>query len=113
MAEDWGVKISKTSNSATNIPTETTKKNFVILSNDATHKVSTQGVVSSDSNITHSLGFIPFWDAYILENSLTEAHPANGYWNSSWDISSDGTYLYCNEISGSNSLFYIIYLEEA
>lgn len=112
MAEDYGIKISKAGIDVTNTPTEATKKNFTILSTASTIKVSTQAVISADSNVAHGLGFTPAWDAYILENSLSEAHPATGYWNAYWHVSADDTYLYCDEISGSTALFYIIYLNE-
>jgi hypothetical protein len=109
---DYGIRVSKAGTDVKTIPTETTKKNYTLLSTNAVPKVSSQGVLSADSNIAHGLGFTPMWDAYILENSLTEAHPSTGYLNSSWQVSADSTYLYCDEISGSNKLFYIIYLDE-
>jgi len=116
---DYGFKISKPGTDVTDTPTDSTKKNFTIVSTDSAHKVSTQDVISSDTNVTHGLGFIPMWDVYILTDSGTKAHPASsgfsagvGFAASSWDVSADSTYLYCNELSGSNSLFYIIYLDQ-
>lgn len=109
---NYGIKISKEGTDVKSAPTETTKKNYTILSTETCPKVSTQAVISSDTNIAHGLGFIPMWDAYILQNGLTEAHPATGYWNSSWHISADSTYLYCDEKSGAFNLFYIIYLDQ-
>ena len=109
MPEDYGIKISKAGTEVTGIPTATTKKNFIVLSTDSVHKVSAQAVLSADSNITHSLGFVPMFDAYILTNSLTRAQIAK--FEKSWDVSSDATYLYCNETFGTNSLFYIIYAD--
>ena len=108
---NYGIKISKEGTDVKSAPTETTKKFYTILSTDTCPKVSTQAVIASDTNIEHGLGFIPMWDAYILQNSLTEAHPATGYGNASWDVMADATYLYCDENSGTDSLFYIIYLD--
>jgi len=119
MAEDYGIKISKAGTDVTTTPTSATKKNYTLLSTDSVHKVSTQAVVSVDTNVAHGLGFRPFWDAYILSDSLTRAHPAcsgfssgEGFSATTWDVSCDATYLYCDELSGSNSLFYIIYLDQ-
>jgi hypothetical protein len=109
---DYGIKISKAGTDVKTAPTSSTKKNYTILSTDTVPKVSTQAVVSSDTNVAHGLGFIPMWDAYILQDSLTEAHPVTPVPNQYWDISADDTYLYCNEIWGSYSVFYIIYLDE-
>jgi len=109
---DYGIKISKPTYDVKTALTKTNKKNFTILSTDSAHKVSTQLVVAADVNVAHGLGFRPFWDAYILTDTLSKATPVSGVWNKSWDISCDATYLYCNEISGTNSLFYIIYLNQ-
>lgn|SRR3990167_5861886 len=111
---DYGIKISKAGTAVTDVPTATTKKNFIILSTDSVHKVSAQAVVSADTNVAHGLGFAPFFDGYVLTDSLTRAYFAkNEEQNSkvSYDLSCDSTYLYCDEISASNSLFYIIYLD--
>lgn len=107
---DYGIKITKAGFEVTGVPTLTTKKNFSILSTDSAHKVSAQGVVSSDTNIAHGLGFAPFFDAYVLTNSLTRASVAKQ--GTSYDVSCDSTYLYLDEVFGSNSLFYIIYLDQ-
>lgn len=112
MAEDYGIKISADTVDVKDAITEATVKDFTILSTVANPKVSTQAVLTADSNIAHGLGFVPMWDAYILENTATEAHPCNGYGNTTWHVSSDATYLYCDEISGTNKLFYIIYLDQ-
>ena len=106
---DYGIKISKAGIEVTDTPTATTKKNFVVLSTDSVHKVSAQGVVSVDTNVKHGLGFAPMFDSYILENSLTEAHPQR--FETSFRVSSDSTYLYCDELFGTDSLFYIVYLD--
>ena len=108
----YGIKHSKAGYDVKTALTKTNKKNFTILNTDAAHKVSIQLVVAADVNVAHGLGFRPFWDAYILTNSLSRAAPVAGTWNKSWDVSCDATYLYCNEISGSDSLFYIIYLDQ-
>jgi len=110
---DYGIKITKAGYNATGVPSDTTKKNYTILSTDGCLLVKAQAVISSDSNVTHSLGFAPMWDAYKLSNSLTRANPATGYWNETWDLSCDSTYLYCNEVWGSDSLFYIYYYNQA
>jgi len=109
MAEDYGIKISKAGTDATNVPTVTTKKDFVVLSTDSVHKVSAQAVISSGSNISHGLGFAPMFDAYVLTDSLTKAYIVKQ--GESFDVSSDSTYLYSAEDYGSTSLFYIIYLD--
>lgn len=108
MAEDYGIKISKAGTDVKTAPTEATKKNYTILSTATCPKVSTQAVISADTNVAHGLGFIPMWDAYVLQNSLSEAHPVGD----TWDVEADATYLYCDEVYGSDSLFYIIYLDE-
>ena len=74
---NYGIKMSKATFDVKDTPTATTKKNYTILSTDSVHKVSAQAVVTSDTNVAHGLGFRPFWDAYILENSLTG--PNTGY----------------------------------
>ena len=110
MAESYGIKITKAGFSATDTPTSTTKKNYTILSTDSVHKVSAQAVVSADTNVAHGLGFAPMFDAYILTNSLTRAYPF--HFESSFRVSSDSTNLYCDELFGTDSLFYIIYLDQ-
>lgn len=111
--ENYGIKISKAGTNVSDIPSDATKKNFTLLSTESVHKVSAQAVISSSSNIAHGLGFIPMWDAYVLTDGLTKAHPVSvDTWStSSWEVSADATYLYCTEIFGSDSLFYIIYLD--
>ena len=107
---NYGIKISKAGTDVTSTPTATTKKNYVILSTDSVHKVSAQAVVSSDTNVAHGFSFAPMFDAYKLTDSLTKAVVAKFF--DGWDVSCDSTYLYCDEKSGTNSLFYIIYLDE-
>jgi len=111
---NYGIKISKAGYDVKTAPTTTTKKNYTILSTDSVHKVSAQAVVTSDTNVAHGLGFRPMWDAYVLTNSLSRARPATDYsdygYSSYWDVSCNATYLYCDETSGSETLFYIIYL---
>lgn len=109
---DYGIKVSKSGTDVKTAPTETTKKNYTILSTDSTIKVSTQAVVDADTDVAHGLGFVPMWDAYILKNSLTEAHPSGQLAVDTWGVSADATYLYCNEIYGTDKLFYIIYLND-
>lgn len=106
---DYGIKMSKAGTAVTGTPTATTKKNFIVLSTDAVHKVSAQAVVSADTNVTHSLGFVPMFDSYKLSNSLTEARLAR--FEEGWNVSSDSTYLYCDETFGTDSMFYIIYAD--
>ena len=107
---DYGIKIAKVGFDVNVVPTLTTKKNYTILSTDSVHKVSSQAVVSADANIAHGLGFAPFFDAYVLTDSLTRAHP--GKTASSFEVSCDSTNLYLDETFGTNSLFYIIYLDQ-
>ena len=111
MAEDYGIKITKAGYDVKDTPTAATKKNYTILSTDSAHKVSTQAVVTADTNVAHGLGFRPFFDAYALSDSLTIAHPESF---SAWgfSVTCDATYLYIDETWGSNSLFYIIYLDQ-
>jgi len=106
---NYGIKISKVGTDVATAPTTTTKKNYIVLSTDSVHKVSAQAVVSADTNIEHGLGFAPMFDGYVLTDSLTKAHLAKQ--GQSYDLTSDSTYLYCNETYGTNSLFYIIYLD--
>lgn len=104
---DYGIKITKAGFDVKTAPTASTKKNYTILSTDTSPKVSAQGVVSSNTNVAHGLGFVPMWDAYILQNSSTEAHPISG----STRVTADSTYLYITADS-SNKVFYIIYLDQ-
>lgn len=107
---DYGIKIARSGFSVTDVPSDSNKKNFVVLSTDSVHKVSTQGVVSADTNVSHGLGFAPMFDAYVLTNSLARAYPAKQ--GQSYDVSCDSTYLYLDETFGTNSLFYAIYLDQ-
>ncbi len=110
MAVDYGIKISKPGYAVTDTPTTTTKKNFTILSTDDVHKISTQGVITSSTNIAHGLGFTPYYDVFVLTDGDTLARHS---WNGSdgWSVLADATYLYCTESWGSNKLFYVIYLD--
>uniref|UniRef100_A0A6M3L094 Uncharacterized protein n=1 Tax=viral metagenome TaxID=1070528 RepID=A0A6M3L094_9ZZZZ len=114
--ENYGIKISKVGTNVTDVPTDPTKKNFTLLSTESVQKVSVQDTISSDANVEHGLGFIPMWDAYVITDSGTKAHPVTSGFtsgaSSTWEVSADNTYLYCNELSETNSLFYIIYLDE-
>ena len=58
----------------------------------------------------HGLGFAPLFDSYILSNSLSEARAS--HFESEFKVNCDSTYLYCDELYGTESLFYIIYLEQ-
>lgn len=104
---DYGIKVSKAGTDVKTAPTSSTKKNYTILSTDTVPKVSAQAIVSTNTNVAHGLGFIPMWDAYIVENSSTEAHPISG----STRVEADSTYLYITADS-SNKIFYIIYLDQ-
>ncbi len=113
MAVDYGIKISKPGYAVTDTPTTTTKKNFTILSTDDVHKISTQGVITSSTNIAHGLGFTPYYDTFVLTDSDTLARHSSDLWGSAygWSVTADATYLYCTKASGPNKLFYVIYLD--
>jgi len=102
---DYGIKISKVGTNVTDVPTETTIKNFTILSTVTCPKVLTQAVVSTNTNVAHGLGFAPLWDAYFLQNSSTEAHPIQS------GVTCDSTYLYVL-VPPSYKVFYVIYLDQ-
>lgn len=99
MAENYGIKISAASTEVTDTLTEATKKNFTILSTNSVLKVSAQDYLGSASNIAHSLGFVPIYEVYNIQNSSTEAHPTTN--------TADSTYVYCNDGD-----FYVIYLDQ-
>ena len=57
---DYGIKIAKPGYSVTAIPSETTKKNFIVLDSADAHKMLYAGYVSATS-YTHSLGYVPLF----------------------------------------------------
>lgn len=109
---DFGIKIAKQGFDVLTVPSLTNKKNFTILSTESCLKLLAQGVISTGTNIAHGLGFTPLWDAYVLTDSSTKGRPAMDYWSSTWQVQADATYLYCTRSSGSDPLFYVIYLNE-
>ena len=64
---DYGIKIAKEGFNATDIPTETTKKNFIILSGVEAHKIVHAGFITSGS-YTHGLGKIPFCSVFQVDS---------------------------------------------
>ena len=67
---DYGIKIAKSGFSALDIPTEATKKNFIILSGVEAHKIVYAGFVTSGS-YTHGLGKVPFCLVFQVDSTST------------------------------------------
>ena len=55
---DYGIKISKDGFDVLDVPTEATKKNFIVLDDTQSNKVFYKGFVTAGS-YTHSLGYLP------------------------------------------------------
>ena len=67
---DFGIRISKPGKDATNTLTEATKKNFVALDLEESHKVYFKGFVTSGT-YTHSLGRLPFVLCFLVDSATT------------------------------------------
>lgn len=70
---DQGIKIAKQGYSADAIPTETTKKNFIILDATNSHKVVYKGYVTSGS-YTHGLGKRPFFRCFTTDSTTSPTY---------------------------------------
>lgn len=70
---DYGIKISKDGFDVKAIPTEATKKNFIILDTTAAHKVFFKGFVSA-TTYTHSLGYKPMFFAFDVDSVVTPTY---------------------------------------
>lgn len=64
---DYGIKISKEGFDVTDVPTEKTKKNFVILDTTEAHKLFFKGFVQS-TTYTHNLGYKPAFFAFSTDS---------------------------------------------
>jgi hypothetical protein len=106
---DYGIKISKAGTAVTDTPTSTTKKNFVVVSTDDVPWVFQQGYVTSSQNIYHNLGYVPFFDAYVLTDTNTKARAKATLNTYGWDIQYDASYIYLIKSFGTNKLFYVLY----
>ena len=69
----YGIKISKEGFNVTDVPTETTKKNFVILDTTESHKLFFKGYVAS-STYTHNLGYKPIFFAFSTDSVITPTY---------------------------------------
>jgi len=67
---DHGIKIAKDGFSASEIPTEATKKNYIILNSVDAHKLVYAGMVSGGS-YTHNLTYVPFHFAFQVDSVVT------------------------------------------
>lgn len=73
MANDYGIKISKDGFDVKTTPTETTKKNYIVLDTTASHKVFYKGYVSA-TTYTHSLGYKPMFFAFEVDSVATPTY---------------------------------------
>lgn len=65
---DYGAKISKDGFDVSAVPSESTKKNFIILDTTETHKVFYKGYETSGT-YTHNLGYKPHF--FVFETDST------------------------------------------
>lgn len=70
---DHGIKIAKAGFDATDIPTEETKKNFIILSGVDAHKLVLAAFVTGGT-FTHNLGKVPFHYAFEVDSVVTPTY---------------------------------------
>jgi hypothetical protein len=70
---DYGIKISKPGYSVTDVPSETTKKNYIILDTADAHKILYSGFVSATS-YTHNLGYVPLFLAFETDSVSTPTY---------------------------------------
>lgn len=70
---DHGIKIAKEGFDATDIPTEETKKNFIILSGVDAHKLVKAEFVTGGT-FTHGLGKVPFHYAFEVDSVVTPTY---------------------------------------
>ncbi len=70
---NYGAKISKLGYNASDIPTESTKRNFTILDTSEAHKVLYKGYVTSGS-YTHNLGGRPSFYVFATDSATTPTY---------------------------------------
>jgi len=70
MAEDYGIKISKAGYDVKTVPSETNKKNFIILDSADAHKLLYAGYVSA-TRCTHSLGYVPYFFVFAVDSVVS------------------------------------------
>ena len=64
---DYGIKISKPGFDVKATPTESTKKNFIILDTVDAHKMISSELVAGGT-INHGLGYVPFFIAFQVDD---------------------------------------------
>jgi len=65
---DYGIKISKDGFDVLAVPTEATKKNYIILDTTAAHKVFYKGYVTAGS-YTHDLVYKPMFFVFQVDST--------------------------------------------
>ena len=70
---DYGIKISKDGFDVLAVPTEATKKNYIILDTTAAHKVFYKGYVTAGS-YTHSLGYKPMFFVFQVDSTSSPTY---------------------------------------
>lgn len=108
---DYGIKIAKPGFSATVVPTEANIKNFVVLDQVNALKVYQSGRVTSDTTITHNLGYVPLLEGYkirVSDESVELIRPDDGEWN----IYATTTTVVVDKLYGGTTYdcFYVIFL---
>lgn len=73
MANDYGIKISKDGYDVNAVPTEATKKNFIILDATQAHKLFFKGFVTGGS-YTHSLGYKPNFHVFSVTTTSSPSY---------------------------------------
>lgn len=73
MTYDYGAKISKDGYSASAVPTDATKKNFIMLDTTEAHKVHHKGYVTSGS-YTHGLGIKPIFHVFTTDSTSSPTY---------------------------------------
>lgn len=67
---DYGAKISKVGFDALAIPSESNKKNFIILDATDSQKLVYAGIIE-DTSYTHSLGYVPIFYVFSVDSAST------------------------------------------
>lgn len=70
---DYGIKISKDGFDVLAVPSETTKKNYIILDTTQAHKVFFKGFVTAGS-YTHSLGYKPHFFVFETDSAVSPTY---------------------------------------
>ncbi len=73
---DFGIRISKDGFDANILPTDSTKKNFVYLSEESSPKVYYAGFLEGESELvgvsyTHNLGYVPLFFLFATDSATT------------------------------------------